>query len=42
MNNIEEQEKKTTADSHGTGAISSIIFMIITVVIMIVLSNFIG
>lgn len=41
MNNIEE--KKNASDgSRGTGAISSIIFMIITVAIMIILSNFIG
>lgn len=41
MNNIEEK-KKTSTDSRGTGALSSIIFMIVTVIIMIILSNFIG
>ena len=42
MNNIENSEKKTSTNNKGTGALSSIIFMIVTVIIMIVLSNFIG
>lgn len=39
---MENNDKSSLQESHGTGVISTMIFMILTIVAMILLKNFLG
>ncbi len=39
---MENNDKTGLQESHGTGVLSTMIFMIVTVVAMVILKNFLG
>ena len=41
-NNNENKEQQRFSISHGTGAISSVVFMVIAFIIMLLLSKYLG
>ncbi len=39
---MDNNDKSSLQESHGTGVLSTMIFMIVTVAVMILLKNFLG
>lgn len=39
---MENNDKTGLQESHGTGVLSTMIFMVVTIVVMILLKNFLG